>query len=159
MEYQVVGDYINDARTLLLDRLTPYRYDTVTLVTALNATLLEVRRIRPDVLADYLDNIPQYTWNNAESGLVAPLALDFTNSTDQSDNQVNDADDDDNPAWQMDVPIDPQFRTAIVHGMVAHALSRDQEDIEDERATGFMKTFVNMMTGVDATAGKAPPKV
>ena len=44
-----VADLIADARTLLQDNLPPYRYDDSSLVTALNVTLLEARRLRADL--------------------------------------------------------------------------------------------------------------
>jgi hypothetical protein len=44
-----VADYIADARTLLQDIIPPYRYDDASLLTALNITLLEARRLRADL--------------------------------------------------------------------------------------------------------------
>ena len=44
-----VADYIADARTLLQDEISPYRYDDDSLLTALNITLLEARRLRGDL--------------------------------------------------------------------------------------------------------------
>lgn len=46
-----VGDYIVECRRLLQDEVaSPYRYPTADLVAALNLALLEVRRVRPDLL-------------------------------------------------------------------------------------------------------------
>lgn len=44
-----VADYISDARTLLQDKITPYRYEDSSLLVALNVTLLEARRLRGDL--------------------------------------------------------------------------------------------------------------
>jgi hypothetical protein len=142
--FDTVGGYIRDVRTVLQDRVIPYRYSTHSLVRALNMALMDARRIRPDLFIGYLDAVPQFYWSNAEDGAA---------------NEDGDADDDDNPTWQEYVPMDLQFRPAFVAGIVSYALTRDQEDIEDERATGFMKTFINTLTGVDVTKGKQPPKV
>jgi hypothetical protein len=142
MAYDIVGGYLEDVRTLLQDRIQPYRYSTKSLIRAMNATMLEARRLRPDLFFDNLDNVPQYFWEDAE---------DTQSGTDN--------DDDDNPTWQEWVPMEQSFRQAFVHGITAHALARDQEDIQDERSTGFMKTFVNMMTGIDPTKGKVPPRI
>ncbi len=139
MSFDTVGGYLKDVRTLLQDKVEPYRYRTHGLVRALNITLMEARRIRPDLFVGYLDAVPQFHWTDAE------------------DNPVDD--DPSNPTWTEFVPMELQFRQAFVYGIVAHALARDQEDIQDERSTGMMKSFVNMMTGVDATKGKMPPKV
>jgi hypothetical protein len=39
------------------------------------------------------------------------------------------------------VAIEPQFRLAIEHGICGHALERDQEDVQDIRATTFLGLF------------------
>ena len=56
-----------------------------------------------------------------------------------------------------EVDIEYPFRLAFVFGMVAHALMRDQEDISDARATGFMTAFNSMLTGTGAAAIMSPP--
>jgi hypothetical protein len=45
-----VGDYLAEARRLLQDQFTPYRYPDEDLVEALNIALTEVRRLRADLL-------------------------------------------------------------------------------------------------------------
>lgn len=47
--YLTVGNCITDARTLLQDTIAPYRYDDPSLLTALNAAMLETRRLRSDL--------------------------------------------------------------------------------------------------------------
>jgi hypothetical protein len=59
------------------------------------------------------------------------------------------------------VPLEQSFRLAIVFGTVAHALTRDQEDVQDARATTFMTLFNSILTGVrmpgiQAGRGAAP---
>lgn len=154
MAFDTVGGYLRDARTILQDKVPPYRYTNIELVRAFNLTLMEARRIRPDLFVGYLDAVPQYDW-------VEALGVTNTDGDDAEAVQSgpSDNDDDDNPTWSEWVPMELQFRQAFVAGIVAHALSRDQEDIDDERATGFMKTFVNILTGVDVTKGKQPTKV
>ena len=141
MAFLVVGDYLQDARTLLQDRVEPYRYSTTSLVAAFNLTLLEVRRLRPDLMLEYIDNVPQYDWLQAAD--AAPNT---------------DMDDDDNPAWSEWVPIEQSFRKALVHGIVGHAMQRDQEDIEDERSTADLMIFENLLTEVRSTKGLQAPK-
>ena len=41
---RTVTEYIEDARTLLLDRIAPYRYSDTSLIVALNLALLDGRR-------------------------------------------------------------------------------------------------------------------
>lgn len=49
--------------------------------------------------------------------------------------------------------MEEPFRLAFLHGMCAHAMERDQEDIQDERASIFMSIFNTILTG--ATGVKA----
>jgi hypothetical protein len=49
MALDIVSDYLADARRLLQDRVAPYRYPDEDLVAALNAAVLEARRIRSDI--------------------------------------------------------------------------------------------------------------
>ena len=44
-----VVDYFNEARILLQDTVAPYRYDDPSLLSSINLTLLETRRMRPDL--------------------------------------------------------------------------------------------------------------
>lgn len=110
-----VADYITDARTLLQDTLPPFRYDDPSLLVALNVTMLETRRLRPDL----------FVFNHKFRG--QPQAF-----------QANDL---------TLVDIEPQFRLAVLHGMVAHALERDQEDYSDDRATSFLAFFYAGLRG------------
>ena len=114
---ETITDYINDCRTLLLDRTEPYRYDDDSLVTAMNVTLLEARRIRADI----------FIYNRLVNGSKVP-------SFQGNDGSI--------------LIMEEQFRLAILHGMMGHALQRDQEDIQDERAGAYMKIFSDMLLGV-----------
>lgn len=115
---ETVADYITDVRTLLLDEVTPYRYGDTSLLTAFNVTILEARRLRPDLFVfRYHDKVPQF----------------FANDT---------------SVFEME----PQFRLAFVYGICGHALARDQEDVQDNRAASFMTSFRDILIGV-----KTPP--
>lgn len=112
---ETVSDYIDDVRVLLQDTISPYRYDDASLLTALNLTLLETRRLRPDLFvfrSHQAVKVPSFTSND-----------------------------------DTEVEIEPQFRLALVYGVMAHALARDQEDVQDARASTFMDTFQYMLTG------------
>ena len=58
------------------------------------------------------------------------------------------------------VDIEPQFRLALVHGICGHALERDQEDYQDQRATAFLALFTQGLVGhaLGAVVGGSPPK-
>jgi hypothetical protein len=113
---ETVQDYVEDARTLLLDRIAPYRYSDVSLLVALNLALLEGRRLRPDLFV--------YRHGNAVPSFSAV------------DGQK--------------VHIEPQFRKAFVYGLASHALARDQEDVQDQRANLFQGVMNNILTGLGA---------
>ena len=117
-----VSDYIVEARILLQDRISPYRYDDASLVSALNLSLLEGRRLRADLYVYSLVN---------KDGSVQSF-------TDADSGQ--------------EVEIEQQFRQAFLNGMVGYALERDQEDIEDDRATMFIGLMRYMLTGTKPSA-------
>lgn len=57
-----VADYISHARVLLQDTVSDYRYTDADLVKNLNMGLLEMRRLRPDLMiATFGGNIPLYS--------------------------------------------------------------------------------------------------
>lgn len=116
---KTVLDYILDIRVLLQDTVSPYRYDDDSLLASLNVTLIETRRLRPDLFIG-LCEIPQY------------LVIDNTC-----------------------VPIEAQFRLAVEYGVVGHALTRDEEDVQDARSSQMMQNFTQMLVG----GGQAPPRV
>lgn len=70
-----VDSMIRGVRTLLLDKIRPYRYSDTSLIAALNISLNEGRRLRPDVfLVRYGVEVPQYEEVNGE---VFPVEAQF----------------------------------------------------------------------------------
>ena len=122
---ETIDDYVDDGRILLQDTIAPYRYDDASLVIAMNVTLLEGRRLRPDLFV--------YETRCGPSGVQHFQAVDGTT-----------------------LYMEPQFRLAFLHGMVGHALERDQEDIQDARAAAFMAVFTAILVG--KTGQTAPPQ-
>jgi hypothetical protein len=122
-----VADYVKDARTLLQDVVPGYRYDDTSLLTALNLTLLEAKRLRSDL----------FVFNLGVRGQV------------QAFTKVD----------ETYVEMEPPFRLAILHGLIAHALERDQEDYEDARATAFLGMFTAGLVGhgIGPVSGGSPP--
>lgn len=49
MTLDTVQDYVREARVLLQDQVSPYRYPDADLVSALNLGILTARRLRPDL--------------------------------------------------------------------------------------------------------------
>lgn len=122
---RTVADYLEDAHTLLLDKIAPYRYDDASLIIALNVTILETRRLRPDLIV--------YKY-----GSKVPYFLET--------------------ATDKEVFIEEAFRLAILYGLVAHALTRDQEEVQDSRAATFRGAFTDILIGrgVRPIAGGVP---
>lgn len=58
-----------------------------------------------------------------------------------------------------EIEIEEQFRQGFVFGMCAHALARDQEDVEDQRSNAFMQVFTTVLTGFKPApiSGSNPP--
>jgi hypothetical protein len=72
---ETVSDYITDARTLLLDTISPFRYDDKSLLIALNLALMEGRRVRPDLFVyKHGNRVPHY---DSVSGAVVPIEPQF----------------------------------------------------------------------------------
>ena len=61
MTIRTVEGLIAQARVLLLDTIVEYRYSDDELLEALNISLLEIRRIRPDLFLLDPTTIPEYT--------------------------------------------------------------------------------------------------
>lgn len=120
---ETVADYMSDARTLLLDKISPYRYDDASLIVALNVTLLEARRVRPDLFV-----------------FCAPKVQHFETTDIDAKTIVN---------------MEEQFRLAVLHGIVGHAIERDQEDVQDTRATAFFTIMTNILIGKGIVAPPA----
>jgi hypothetical protein len=111
---ETVSDYISDARTLLQDTIAPYRYDDASMLVAFNVTLLETRRIRPELFVfRHHERVPSFTVVDTEP-----------------------------------VEMEPPFRLALVYGTCAHALARDQEDVQDARSASFLRIFYSMLLGL-----------
>lgn len=74
MALSTVQNYVDAARVLLQDTVdAPYRYSNSILVEALNHGILEMRRIRPDLLLDYLrTSAPSYS----AASLSTEVAMD-----------------------------------------------------------------------------------
>ena len=81
---ETVSDYMTDVRTLLQDSIAPYRYDDPSLLAALNTTLLEGRRLRPDLFVynHGSDKMPSFSANNGEEVEIEfPFRLAFVFGT------------------------------------------------------------------------------
>ena len=76
---ETVSDYVTDIRTLLQDKVQPYRYDDPSLLTAFNVSLLEARRLRPDLFV-YMhhEKVPSFkVVDTSQVNIEPPFRLAF----------------------------------------------------------------------------------
>lgn len=110
-----VGDYINDARVLLQDLISPYRYTDAELMQNINRGLLEIRRLRPDLMiTNFGGDIPAYS------------------------------------ASGDTVVLDQQYRVALLYYVCGQAQLRDEENVQDARATVFINKFTSQMLSIQS---------
>jgi len=121
-----VGKVISYARVLLQDTLEPYRYPDMDLVTALNAALLDARRLRPDLFLYTPTDVPFYTITGIAGIPEEPPFPD--------------------PVFNEVIDLDQQYRMALVYFILGQAQFRDEEDVQDARAMLFMTKFTQMLT-------------
>lgn len=156
---ETVTDYITSARTLLQDLVAPNRYQDTELVLGLDMCLLELSRVRPDVmLASRYEASPNArvqqasdpTQSSAGAQGVSPvLALTPRQIAAPRRHGVLVV-----PSfsaipaaqWPISsVPVPPQYRMAVLFYMVSTAQLRDDEVTQDGRATIFRNMFLSQM--------------
>lgn len=115
-----VGDYVKEVRTLLQDRISPYRYSDAELVTILNIGLQEAYRLRADLFLG---------------------SLAFT---------VPDYDPTDVGVMDEAVPLEKSYRPAFTYYMVGRAQLRDDESTTDQRAGALLQKFVGQMLQIQS---------
>ena len=70
-----VQSYVDEVRTLLLDKRKPYRYSDSEILTALNTSLAEARRLRADLFVyRHGNHVP---WFDSVSGEKVPIDTQF----------------------------------------------------------------------------------
>ena len=112
---ETVGAYLEEARRLLQDEFTPYRYPDDDMIDALNIALLEARRLRADLFLPAFE-IP---WFDPTKLSAADLA--------------------------KPLPFDPMYRQSLVYYIVGRAQLRDDESTTDARAASLMTKFTAQM--------------
>lgn len=111
-----VGKIIDYARILLQDTIEPFRYPTDQLIQILNFSVMDARRIRPDLFLEVQPSPANPT--------VIPYYTDVTDP----------------------VTIDQQYRLALVYFVVGQANLRDEEETQDARAAAMMLKFAQMLS-------------
>jgi hypothetical protein len=114
-------------------------------------TLGTVARLIADARTLIQDKIPNYRYDDASLLTALNVTMleasrqrgDFWGFNVRTQGQV--------PAFtavdDTYIELEPQFRLAILHGTVGHALERDQEDYQNALATSFLLMFNAGLTG------------
>lgn len=114
------SDYIAQARVLLQDTVAPYRYSDVELAYSLAMSLMEAKRLRPDL---YLNKtIPTIV------GVILGVPTLFDEVID----------------------VDEMYRQAHLYYMVGQMQLRDDEAVQDARAAAFLGMFTNKLLSAQA---------
>lgn len=126
-------------------------------------TLLTVANYIAEVRIRLQDMIPEYRYK--DDSLLTALNLTLLEAYrlrsdlfvfNDFDGQVQSFTNNDDTVVDMETP----FRLAILHGMMAHALERDQEDVQDSRASSFFGMFNAGLVGhgIGPVQGGSPPQ-
>jgi UDP-3-O-[3-hydroxymyristoyl] glucosamine N-acyltransferase len=116
-----LAEYITAARTQLQDEnATVKRYTDAEMAEAMGLSLLEMRRIRPEL------------FNSIAGAISAVQNIDRTTPT----NTV--------------VIMDEQYRPALLYGVIAHVLMRDEEEVSQTIAEKYMARFVSKLLAIAA---------
>lgn len=118
---ETIGQYLTEARRLLQDQITPYRYPEADLVDALNVGLMEARRVRADLF------LPVFTMPWFDSAATI-----------------------DDTFKSKPVPLDPMYRSTLVYYMVGRAQLRDDESTTDQRAAALLTKFTAQLLTVQS---------
>jgi hypothetical protein len=121
---ETVGAYLDEARRLLQDEVTPFRYEDDDLVGALNIGLMEARRVRADLFLP-IGDVPYF----------APPA----------DHVAADA-----TLRGTAVPLDKMYRSTLVYYIVGRAQLRDDESTTDQRAAALITNFTAQLLTVQS---------
>lgn len=128
MTLATVADYVTEARTLLQDKVQPFRYPDLDLVDALNMAMLEASKLRPDLLIDlkYQNRVLRV------QKTIAPEVAQYL---------IADA---------TVVQWPSQYKMPVLYYIIGMAQLRDTEDVEDKRAAAFLSKFIAQLLTLGA---------
>lgn len=130
---------IDEARQLLQDTETPYRFSDTILLNKLNRALQELGRIRPDAFTNRFDT---------DSGDIIVPEVRSVDPEEDTDPDELDIDEDSEVALTDTIDFPMMFYTAIVYFIVASAEILDDEFTTDGRAAMMMAQFKQSVIGL-----------
>lgn len=119
-------DLVTEARELLQDTLSPYRYEDQFILNSLNRGLQDLGRIRPDAY---------YRFYRANSLNIPLITLSETPASDET-------------AWTEVFGLDMMFYTPLMAYTVGSVELTDDEFTVDGRAMALLSQFRNTVLGV-----------
>lgn len=130
---------ITEARELLQDTRTEYRYTDAVLLNKLNRALQELGRLRPDAFTDRF---------NDETGDILVPEVVVDDATPDSDPDVLDATEDAEVALSSTIDWPMMFYPAVVAYVTGAAELIDDEFTDDGRAVTLMASFKQGVVGL-----------
>lgn len=128
---------LDEARVILQDSDTPFRYGNTVLLAKLNRGLQELARLRPDAFWDFFDTdditVPE----------VVVIDLDPDDEPDQFD-----PDEDGQIALTEEFNIPMMFYTPLVYWVASSAELVDDEFTNDGRVMTLMNQFKTMVVSL-----------
>jgi hypothetical protein len=115
-----------------------------------------------DIRVILQDLIPTYRYSDAQ--LIVALNLTFLDGRRLRPDLFISESWEPYPTWTTNdialntvIPMEDIFRQAFVFGASAHAVARDQEDIQDEKSVSLSNVFNSILLGT-MMPGSTPPK-
>lgn len=130
---------LTEAREILQDSQSPFRYTDATLLNQLNRALMELGRLRPDAFTDRFDD---------ESGDIIVPEVVVSDATPDSDPDELDVDEDSQVALTSSIDWPMQFYPAMVAYVIGSAELTDDEFTDDGRAATLLSIFKTEILGL-----------
>lgn len=131
MIYFPVSTYVAAVRSLLQDKIVPYRYTDVDIVGALNNCMAEISRIRPDIFLDLKYQNP-LVWGDLRDG-YPPLYQAVAMSGSLGPNET--------------VAIPANYYMPCIWHMAGYLQLYDVADTQDQRGASFIERAKSMFLG------------
>lgn len=128
---------IDEARVILKDEQSPFRYTSTVLLAKLNRGLQELARLRPDAFWDY------FTVDDVLVPEVVTVDADPDDDTDELDEA-----EDGQIALSADFTLPMMFYAPLVYWVTGSAELVDDEFTEDGRAMMLMTQFKAMLVSL-----------
>lgn len=129
---------LDEARVILQDTESPFRYSTTVLLAKLNRGLQELRRLRPDAFWDMFDT----------DDVIPPEIVSLDLDPDDEPEEFDPTGEDEQIGLSDDFNLDRMFYTPLVYWVASSAELLDDEFVNDGRLMMLQNQFKNMVVGL-----------